>query len=234
MVGQQLVSESPDFVIGGRMKAARIVVDVDERDLGAQAGQQLNQLACIFASHVHAGDSDVGEAHSAATSSGVFAHGCHDLGKRPAFLRRHERQARLAGRRGQGNDQPKTMSLGREAPNGRGHAHGRNRNGFARDGWARRVRQDLRRADHVVVVEQGLAHTEKEHAANRVISLGAHGPHLRQHLPHRQAAHATAWPQPARGAEVTRQGATQLRADTQGVLRRGQRHQPGCLAALAA
>jgi len=75
-MGQQFVAEVPDFVVGGWVVAARIVVDVDERDLGAQAGQQLNQLACIFASHVHAGDSDVGEAHSAATSSGVFAHGC--------------------------------------------------------------------------------------------------------------------------------------------------------------
>jgi hypothetical protein len=79
----------------------------------------------------------------------------------------------------------------------------------------------------VVVVEQRLAHAEKQHPAHRVIGLAPHGVDLRQHLPGGEVAPK---PEPAGGAEGAAEPAAHLRADAHGVLRRGQRHQAGRLA----
>ena len=51
-------------------------------------------------------------------------------------------------------------------------------------------RQDARRADHVLVVEQRLAHAHEHHAAHRVVGLGGDEPELRQDLPGLEAADA--------------------------------------------
>jgi hypothetical protein len=84
------------------------------------------------------------------------------------------------------------------------------------------IRHDARRANHVVVVEQRLAHAHEHRAAHRVFSLARDDAQLRQDLPGLEAADAA---EPPGGAEVARQRAADLAAETDGVFGRRQRLQ---------
>ena len=118
------------------------------------------------------------------------------------------------------------MSLGGEAADRREHAGGRDRDRLGGDGRSRRIAEDARRPDDVLVVQERLAHPHEDRAPHRMVRLGGDQPVLRQDLPGLQAAN----PAQAPGrAEVAGERAPDLRAEADGVLRGRQRLQPGGL-----
>ena len=115
----------------------------------------------------------------------------------------------------QRDGEPELVALRGKPADLRDDAGGRDGDALGVDGTARRMAEDARGLDDVLVVEERLAHPHEDDAADRPIGFGPDGQHLSDDLGSRQVA-----PEAERAgrAERARQRAPSLRRDADDVL----------------
>ena len=145
----------------------------------------------------------------------VFSHRRQKFRRRIRLFDGHQLAALERIGRVQRNDQAIDVSFGRETADARHDADGRDRDGLAADGHAARFGEDLRRLNHVVVVEHRLAHAHENDAANGMRRVVVDLDDLIDDFPRGQIA---AEAHPAGGAELAAHRAAHLRTDADDVL----------------
>ena len=112
----------------------------------------------------------------------MIVQSAHQVRRRMHVFDRHQRQPFPGHGVRQRDGQPELVALLCEAADLRDDACGGDGDALGVDGTARRMAEDARGLEDVLVIEERLAHPHEDDAADRPIRLGPDGQHLSDDL----------------------------------------------------